>query len=442
MMTTDRVSRRAASAWPLMVALLLLPIDWFSPTGLLLREAGAKPASPFLACILLWFLATRAEPVAANLVIRRTLRSFALVGCAGGFAFGVNLLLGWSAFDWSRNPIAQFAGQAAMFGLFVVVFMGWLVLLRRPASRELAMRALPWVAAVHLLCFGLEAGGVLTGNNPFLLLFRGESGTIDRASGLMSEPSYFGAFAALFGMPLIVTGSRWRILHGLLGISLMVCAYLVQAKTMFIVLAAQFVYLTTVTHRHRWTKPLILAIAGLAGVALSFMIQSSAAADLDANLSSVMRVGSTILSANVARAGYALSGVGFGQFNFFYLERFAPDFIFLSQEALDQFGHINVQRASTFNLPLRLLVETGVAGFLIFFGSIASVLWRLRKATEPATRVGLLFVYGSLGFLTTQDTYCFPPLAFGLALALTGIASQALRPESVGNDVPTSIVGP
>jgi hypothetical protein len=147
-------------------------------------------------------------------------------------------------------------------------------------------------------------------------------------------------------------------------------------------------------------------------------VQSTAANDLDENLSTVMRIGSTAMSMNIVTSGYGLTGIGFGQFHFFYTPRFAPDFLFLSQEALDQFSHASPQRASTYNLLSRMLVETGVAGFLIFFGSIAAILWRRRLAMDDATRVGMLFIFGSIGFLTTQDTYCYPPLALGLALTL------------------------
>jgi hypothetical protein len=210
---------------------------------------------------------------------------------------------------------------------------------------------------------------------------------------------------------------------------LIISAFLVQAKTMFVVLAAQAAYLLLAPHRSRMTRPaLLLVIAGMSAAA-AILVQATSADDLDENLSTVMRIGSTALSMNVATSGYGLPGLGFGQFHFFYVPRFAPDFLFLSKEALDQFSHASPQRASTYNLPSRMLVETGVLGFMAFFGAIVAIVWRLRSATDEATRVGLLFIFGSIGFLTSQDTYCYPPLAFGLALALTA-TEGATRPNS------------
>ncbi|MDP9123125.1 MAG: hypothetical protein M3N82_00730 [Pseudomonadota bacterium] len=416
-MTNFSSTLQRSHAWAIAISLVLLPIDWFKPTALLLREAGAKPASPFLAALLVWLLLSWRKSVRPNAEACRFLLACALVACLGTAAFGLNLITGWSPLDWDRSPIAQFCAQAAMFGLFVAVLLSLLSLLAAPQARDFLLRALPWVAGAHLAIFMTEASGVLA-NNPVILLFRTDVGLIDRPSGLMSEPSYWGTFAALFGVPLMFTGRGLRPFQRALGATLMVAAVLVQAKTMFVVIAAQAVYLLLAPHRSRLARPLLLVGCAITALAAIAVVQSTAANDLDENLSTVMRIGSTAMSMNIVTSGYGLTGIGFGQFHFFYTPRFAPDFLFLSQEALDQFSHASPQRASTYNLLSRMLVETGVAGFLIFFGSIAAILWRRRLAMDDATRVGMLFIFGSIGFLTTQDTYCYPPLALGLALTL------------------------
>jgi hypothetical protein len=419
---------RPLPRWPLVMALVLLPIDWFGPTGLALREAGAKPASPFLAALLVWLLLRSAGRMELGLQARRFLHACALVVCVGCVAFGINLVAGWSPLDWNRSPVAQFAAQLAMFLLFVAILASLLCLLRKDDARVFVIRALPYVALFHFAMFQLEAFHVLDSSSKLLLLFRNENGTIERASGLMSEPSYWGTFAALFGVPMMLTGPGWRVWQRVLGGLLLVFAFVVRAKTMFIVLAAQMIYLFFAPYRSRWARPALVGLALLLGGSGTVLIQTTAATDLDENLSSVMRVGSTALSMNVAKAGYALTGIGFGQFHFFYTPEFAPDFLFLSKEAQAQFSHAGQQRASTYNLFTRMLVETGVVGAALFLGAIASVLWRARRATDDVTRVGMLFVYGALGFLMTQDTYCYPPLAFGLALVLSAASADDESP--------------
>ena len=417
-MTIESPPTQRYHAWAITVALVLLPIDWFGPTGLLLREAGAKPASPFLALVLVGLLLSPHRSVRLNPEAWRFMVACALVACIGSFSFGLNLIMGWSTLEWNRNPIAQFCGQLAMFLLFAAILLSLLTLLQTKGARDFLLRALPWVAALHLSMFALEASGAL-GNNPVILLFRTDIGLIDRASGLMSEPSYYGTFAALFGVPLMFTGTGPRALRRLLGMTLIATAVLVQAKTMFVVLAAQALYLLLAPHGSRLARPMLLLGCAIAGIAALSVVQDTGANNLDENMSTIMRVGSTATSMNVATAGYGVTGIGFGQFHFFYTPRFAPDFLFLSQEALDQFSHLSPLRASTYNLLTRTLVETGIGGFLLLFGSIAAILWRRRRATDEATRVGMLFIFGSIGFLTTQDTYCYPPLALGLALTLS-----------------------
>ena len=418
--------------WLLVATLVLLPIDWFVPTGLALREAGAKPASPFLAAILVCLLLRSAGRLELGLQGRRFLHACALIVCVGCIAFGINLVAGWSPLDWNRSPIAQFVVQLAMFLLFAAILASLLLVLRDADSRKFILQALPFVALFHFAVFLLEATHVLNSSSRLLLLFRNDNGTIDRASGLMSEPSYWGTFAALFGVPMMLIGPGWRIWQRVLGAMLLVSAFVVMAKTMFIVLAAQLMYMFFTPYRSRWARPILVAMAVVLGSSAMALFQNTAATDLDQNLSSVMRVGSTALSMNVAKAGYAFTGIGFGQFHFFYTPDHAPDFLFLSKEAQGQFSHESQQRASTYNLASRLLVETGFAGAALFFGAIGAVLWRARRATDDATRVGLLFAYGALGFLMTQDTYCYPPLAFGLALVLSTADDGARQSTCVG----------
>ena len=132
-----------------------------------------------------------------------------------------------------------------------------------------------------------------------------------------------------------------------------------------------------------------------------------------------MRFGSNLLALNVATSGYGLVGIGFGQFHFFYTPEFSPKFLLLSNEAIAQMYQVVDSRASTFSLPLRILLETGIGGLFLSVLFIYRIFSRFYNSKDPSTQVGLLFLAGSLSFLFTQDSYCLPSLAFGLALIVT-----------------------
>jgi hypothetical protein len=132
-----------------------------------------------------------------------------------------------------------------------------------------------------------------------------------------------------------------------------------------------------------------------------------------------MRIGSNLLAFNVAFEGYGILGAGIGQFHFLYKPEYAPDFLFFSQEAISQFYGNSESRASSYNLPLRLLVETGLVGLIIYFIIIKNYIYYTRNSIDKVSHIGLSFIAGSVGFLMTQDSYCLPSLAFGMALMLT-----------------------
>jgi hypothetical protein len=209
----------------------------------------------------------------------------------------------------------------------------------------------------------------------------------------------------------------------LLAAALYASAILIGAKTFVVVAAAQAAWLLLRRKqggRRNAAGPLVM-FAAVVGCGV-FFIQTYSVLNVEENLSSTMRLGSSLLAANVARAGYGLTGIGFGQFHFFYQDRFAPDFIFLSREALDQMNPEVDNRASTFNVYLRVLVETGIAGFLLLIGCL-SRLW-FARIPESVGFVSVIFA-GALGFLMTQDTYFYPPLVFAAALLISYIADAA-----------------
>lgn len=428
----NRLSDRFVKFY-LFLVLLLLPVDWFAPTGNLMREFGAKPAIPLLALgSFVIFLRNPFQAIRFGKATFRVAWLFAAVFALGCMGFFLNLVFSWSGFGREKNPIVQFAAQGVIFLAFALCVLLHASFFRKGKWRSFCLSVLPAVICVHLAVFFLEASGLVSHTHGWLSLFRIEGGSeFDRPSGLMSEPSYFGTFAALYGFPLIFA-STWgnKSLRWALAITLFGAAIFIRAKTFIPVLVAESVI---VIWQHGKTALKFRYIALIAGmvVASAIFIVANATFDLRENLSSVDRIGSTILALNVAKAGYGLIGIGFGQFHFFYRPEFAPNFIFLSEEAQAQMTGSIGSRASTYNLYARFLVETGITGLLLFVAACWAAFRKLKHNFRKNTQFALFLAAGSLGFLLTQDTYFYPPLAFALALLLAIEDENAIATHSV-----------
>lgn len=408
--------------------LVLLPCDWFGPTAKILREAGAKPAILFLIAgsILIAVLSPRSllKISAHNFLGALTL--FGILGL-GTIAFAINTVCAWSwAPGYVKNPTFEFVAQAALFTAFSLVVLIHAAFLREQRWRNLIVSLLPWAALIQLAVFVLEAFHILSPAGPFLSLFR-TADNIGRPSGLMSEPSYFGAFAGLYGGPLIMTRSvshyRWRCA---LGLTLFVCAILVRAKTFIPVLLCEFA-VQVLRNPKAALRFRYIPIATAVILVSAYVVIANEALNLQGNLSTIMRIGSAQLGLNAALHGYGLSGIGFGQFTFFYRAKFAPSYLYLSAEAANQLSHQAAERASTFNLYVRLLLETGVFGLALFVGWIYGMIKSTKHISTPDVIVGVLLLAGSIGFLFTQDAYFYPPLALSLALLLGRIGDPSLN---------------
>ena len=414
----------------LLTILALLPIDWFAPTGLILRELGAKPLNLFLLICVLIFLVNRKSIFSVR--IYRSIHIQAYLGgiiILGTIAFIINLAFMPPMPISDRSQFYQYITQTSMMLLFMVVLQALIYIFCRSDLRQRVLDFLPLVVLLNLLFFLLEGIGIFNDISPSLLSLFRTNGLLDRPSGLMSEPSYFGVFAALYAIPILFYADRNHFFSRALAITLLAAAVFIEAKTMFIVLGAQLLYLAT-THKQATTRKMIVLVIIAAIPAGVYLMTITSAIDLSINMSSVLRLGSNRLAWNVAADGYGLIGLGTGQFHFMYTPKFAPDFLLTSQEALDQLSGSSATRASTFNLPLRLLVESGVAGLGLAILMVFRVFWSLRNTTDRITQTGLCFVAGSIGFLMTQDTYCLPSLAFGLALAISG-TKVSIRPNEL-----------
>lgn len=401
------------------VLLFLIPIDWFSPTGEIFREAGAKPANIFVA-LAGFFAVLMGRPVhraRTPVPVQPLLLGVLVLGIVSYF---ISRLYYSSIAFGGKSPIGQLASQSALILLFIWNFQVLIYYFRMNFRRQLALQILPFASIAHLTFYFAEYFGFFrSALYDFAMLFRNENGFIERSSGLMSEPSYYGTFAVLSALPILLAIRNNKIQSTAIAGLLIYTAVIALAKTMVIVLLGQVAFLVLIrpesSRIRNWYRLAFLATVPLA---YGFIFYASAI-NLEDNLSSNMRIGSNLLALNAAADGYGLLGAGIGQFHFLFLPEYAPEFLFLSQEAMAQFAGDTTSRFSTFNLPLRLAVETGGVGLFLFLTIIVMTLRNAKGATDPATVMAICFVGGSIGFLLTQDTYCLPALFFGLALALT-----------------------
>jgi len=423
----------SSSPWVKIYALMLavvVPMDWFTPTGELFREFGAKPGTLLLTlggmCGLLIVMRNRTTINRLEFTVLLVFAAWLALGFCSAL---LNFILGWSDWAYFRSPIIQLITQSLVILTCAIAVFGNARLMRTYPIAELVGKLLPLAATIHLAVFAVEALGLIEDSSGPLLLFRSDEGAIERPTGLYSEPAYFGTFAALYGTALLFLPGKTlvRARNFVLSLLLYGAAVMIGAKTFVVVAGAQAVLLIVSLRKTVSNVAIgVIVLATVVGCGIYF-IQSLSLLDVDENLSSAMRLGSTLLAANVSADGYALSGIGIGQFHFFYQDKFAPGFLLFSDEAMEQLSPDAPYRASTFNFFVRVLLETGVLGFVL----LVVCLWKLWRAKMPPSLTWLAMLFaGSLGFLMTQDTWFYPPLVFSTAAMLAVL----------GNDHPLSNV--
>ena len=407
----------------LCLLLIVLPMDWFGPTGELFREAGAKPAIPLMMLASLVIFGDKYKSLVTSFSNSSWLvccRFFGIFAC-GVFAFTLNLIFGWSQFGGTKNPSIQFVTQAGLFIITPLILVMHGELLRKEQWTAYILRLLPWVVSIHLLALSLDMTGMLAYNRLPLSMFRTGSELVSmRISGLFSEPSYFGTMAAMYGIPLmLIPSGNFRRGRQLLALLLFAAALCTGGKTLIPVAICGFIgYFWYSKTRLLTPRNALIAIV-LAAISIG-VVAGRSALDVQENLSSAMRFGSTLTSINAAIAGYGVTGVGFGQFHFMYLKKFMPSFLLFSEEAIGQMASTAEHRASTYNIFSRYLIEEGVLGLCLFIACLRDFYKLARNDRKISSLLGVILVSASLGFLLTQEPYCYPPLILGAALIIGG----------------------
>lgn len=420
---TNKINlRKVANRYVVFAILFTLPIDFFLPTGLIFREFGAKPAIIILSVLAIAVLFNSIIYRKKIHFLKTILFEYSLIFFFGITAFLFMVNENKLDFFASMSPSIQFFRQSLMMlsCLFSLIFITHYFSYNDKRSYIISL--IPYIALIHELFFLTDFLSLDEHAHWFFSYFKTENaGYVGRASGLMSEPSYFGAFSALFGMPLLLLDNYRQKAYRALGLILLISAFSISAKTMFLLILLQlFFFNFYVNSKFKKNKIFIFAVLALVGIIYNNLTNKFL--NVNEDLSTAMRFGSSLLGLNIAISGYGLTGIGIGQFHFFYKDEYAPSWLFDSAEANDQFDISFVKsRASTYNMFIRLFVETGFIGVLLYFDIIRRAFRSASFSLDPAAQFGTLLTSGSVGFLMTQDTYFYPPMVLGLALMFSNI---------------------
>lgn len=428
----------------LLILLVLMPIDSFAPGAALLREFGGRPFNLILMAVIVVSAIIRPREWFNYRWDRAEFTPYVLIFAGLGIStvfFLVNEIQHIAIASAQRTPIYSFISQLSVF--FTAIL--FILFLRRFCElyRHVMMSALPkiflWVAAVHLFFFAVQFllinGLDIVPVTALLNWIRVDAGTM-RPFGLMSEPSYWGAFVAYIWPILFFCfddGSVARRLSRTCALLLIGTALFIGARTLIGIVFVQALILVLSSRINTLVK-LILLIVCAAGGMLGLILSTDIFAVSD-NLSSAMRLGSTLLALNVA-GSYGLFGVGVGQFHYYFTPEFAPNFLLLSSEAANIFGDVSDFRASTFNFYVRLMVELGVIGMLGYMMLIVRAGRSILHLPELNMRRGLGLAYvGAMAFWLTQDSFLYSPALFFIALGLS--LSRAPAVHSTQRAMPT-----
>lgn len=417
-----------------MVLLMLMPIDSFAPGAALLREFGGRPFNLILMAAIVVSALIRPREWFNYRWERTEIIPYALIFTGLSIStvfFLVTEIRHIGVVTSQRSPLYSFISQLSVFltAILFILFLRRLLELRSHTLLVDLPKFLLWVSGFHLIFFFAQfllINGIdIVPLTVVLNWIRIDAGTM-RPFGLMSEPSYWGAFVAYVWPVLFFCfddGSLARKVSRTIAIFLIGTALFIGARTLIGIVFVQALILVLSSRINNLVK-LFLLIACTAGGLLGLLLSTDIFAVSD-NLSSAMRLGSTLLAVNVA-GSYGLFGVGVGQFHYYFTPEFAPGFLLLSSEAGNIFDDVSDFRASTFNFYVRLVVELGVVGMAGYLLLIIRAGRNILQLHQLHVRRGLGLAYvGALAFWLTQDSFFYSPALFFIALGLSLPAARA-----------------
>lgn len=406
---------------------LLLPINSFSLGAALLKEFGDRPFNILLMILMVisFFLKFREW---LNFELKKLeFLAFALIFssvCISTIFFLFQQSESAVSGGSGRSPFYSFLAQlmVLVFSVLYIFFLKRFLQIKIDFLNENIGNIFFWVTIFHLIFFFVHVltiqGIHLPVLEDFVKWLRVDDGT-KRPSGLMTEPSYWGAFVA-YAWPILFfcfkENDRMRWIGRVAAIVLIITAITIGARTLVVILMIQTLVLIFGSSAKRAYKVIFFMIAITVGILFLFM--KTNIFSVSDNLSSAMRIGSTLLGVNVA-SKYGMVGIGVGQFNFYYRPEFAPNFLFLSAEASQIFDGLSEFRASTFNFFVRLVVELGILGLIGYILLIVAAARNILRIQSNSLRNGFFLAYfGALSFWLTQDSFIYSPAIFFIALGL------------------------
>lgn len=315
--------------------------------------------------------------------------------------------------QYYKNSIFQFIAHTFLFGLSIAIISG--LRFNNKIFFVNLFNPIIFAALIHLLIFFFDYTQFTKDitNQALLYNFRMWGQVNDKASGFMSEASTYGVFGAIYSILIFEIGKYFfgikKIIIYLLSATLIFTTIIISSKTGLVVFFIIWMFMYC---KHQLT---FLAIPLIALVGF-YYVDQHAMFDLNNNLSSAMRFGSSLVALQAWIDTNWIIGIGPGQFHFEYILNRFPSFLYLSDEALGQSSPYAPYRASTYSLPVRLLVEIGLIGTIVAIYSLYKIYIRKPNwIAQQNNRFFKIIFLGSLAFLFSQDTYFYPMFIFSLS---------------------------
>ena len=413
------------------VLLLLVPIDKFEFGASLLREFGVRPVNFVILSLFIYLVLTQ------KLVFPSSALSSVLLIVLGYILSSIIVVFTDIPEDMAfRSPIESWFVQSLVLATSFVFYLTiYNVFFKNKPDISIVFEMAPVVFAVHFIFFVID--GLVAYNKLPSYVFDYSIGLFrtnmsERPSGLMSEPSYWGALCAFIWPGLVycflkaARYKRWLLLV-LIATSLF-SPFIVNAKTFIGIIIIQLLLLSFWLGSLRWTAVSLFLLL----LVSSYTVYFSDFMDVEDNLSAAMRIGSTLLATNVAVEHFPF-GIGVGQLSFFYVDEFAPQFLFYSSEANEYLSGAAESRASAFNLFVRFFSELGIFGLI---GALTLYSYPIYKIfiTKPRSINNGLFLMtyiGAISFQLSQDSFLYSPTILFLPIAYYYYCrSSSLRGEN------------
>lgn len=393
-------------------------MDWFGPTGVVLREFGSKPASILLLVggiyALINYRPTSRFEYYCDSIIKSLAIYLILYSILDYLIFSFYI----DSNGYYKDSKIQFVFQLLIVISTLISIAGNIRIFYRIKDLRIIPKLILYSFLLHILAFLVQFFNILPYNNILFDSFHLiHESSIMRPTGLMTEPSYLGVLIAMFAGVLLLSLEYFthKKLVTIVCFASLAIAYSIDAKSFLPTISFGLIAI--------WINPakininIYIKFLILTSLCLGFFYVSTVlnVFNINANLSSAMRFGSTVLSINAALSGYGLFGIGVGQFHYVYLPQFAPDFLLNTDEAYQFFNSASEFRASTYNLFSRILIEFGVVNLALFL----FILYRILKFDIGRNNLYIIYLFGcSIGFLFMQDTYSYPPLIVCIALLI------------------------